>query len=482
MPLYLSNAMRYLRRGRRSVRASFLAAQIPGLGGILRSSLVFALLAVVITASSPPAASFDSAKSLYKKGEDAEARQQYEAAYEFYKAAHDANPKELRYRVAWERSRLNAATAKVKRGQQLRSQGDLQGALAQFQGALSMDPALQIAAQELNTTQEMIKNSGAPTQQPNPPPQPKGQISEMLDQAQGPVQLQAISDQPITLKLTEDTKTIYETIGKLAGINVLFDPDYTSRRIKIELNGVSLQDALELVAMESRTFWRPVTKNTIFVAADNPQKRKELEQNVIKTFYLSNISQPTDLQDVVNALRTILELQRVQQLPSQNAIVVRGTPDQIALTEKLIGDIDKAKPEVVVDVAVMQVNRSKIRDLGVSPPTNATVALTNQSFQNLSLGNNGVANTNNNNNNNNNNNSGANNQQQPGGQVTFNTFKHLTSVSYAVGIPNATVNFLMSDADSKIIQNPEIRAVDGAKASLKIGQRIPVATGSFARS
>lgn len=481
MPLFSGKANQSLKGSGRQIYASFLPPRSPNLIGILRRAAAFLALGVIITASSPRAISFDSAKSLYKKGEDAEARQQYEAAYEFYKAAHDASPKEIRYRIAWERSRLNAATIKVQRGQLLRSQGDLQDALAQFQTALSIDPALQIAQQEITTTQEMIKNSGAPVQQqPNPPPQPKGQISEMLDEAQGPVQLQTISDQPITLKLTEDTKTIYETIGKLAGINVLFDPDYTSRRIKIELNGVSLEDSLGLVAMESRTFWRPVTKNTIFVAADNPQKRKELEQNVIKTFYLSNISQPTDLQDVVNALRTILELQRVQQLPSQNAIVVRGTPDQIALTEKLIGDIDKAKPEVVVDVAVMQVNRGRIRDLGVSPPTNATVALTNQSFQNLSLGSNGVGNTNNNNNNNTNGNSTANNQQQPGGQVTFNTFKHLTSVSYAVGIPTATVNFLMSDSDSKIIQNPQIRAVDGAKASLKIGQRIPVATGSFA--
>ena len=119
---------------------------------------------------------------------------------------------------------------------------------------------------------------------------------------------------------------IYETVGKLAGVNVLFDPDYTSRRIRIELNGVTLRDALEIVALESKTFWRPVTANTIFVAADNPAKRKELEQSVIKTFYLSNVSQPTELQDVVNAMRQILEVSRIQQLPSQNAIVIRGLP------------------------------------------------------------------------------------------------------------------------------------------------------------
>lgn len=100
---------------------------------------------------------------------------------------------------------------------------------------------------------------------------------------------------------------IYETVGKIAGINVLFDPDYTSRRIKVELNGVTLQDALEITALESKTFWRPVTGNTIFVAQDNPAKRKELEQSVLKTFYLQNLSQPTELQDVVNAIRAVLD-------------------------------------------------------------------------------------------------------------------------------------------------------------------------------
>src|SRR5438477_4670644 len=98
-------------------------------------------------------------------------------------------------------------------------------------------------------------------------PAPSG-LQQRVQEAQGPVELAAISNIPITLKLTEDTKVIYETVGKLAGINVLFDPDYTSRRVKIELNGVTLEQALQIIALESKTFWRPVTPNTIFVASD----------------------------------------------------------------------------------------------------------------------------------------------------------------------------------------------------------------------
>src|SRR5437764_5845150 len=432
---------------------------------ILLCICALASLAVALLAA--PAFA-ESARSLYNKGRNAEARQSYEAAYEYCKAAYDKDPKNIRYRAEYERTRFYAAMVKVHRGQLLRNQGKNEEALAEFQNAQTIAPALDIAQQEIDATKRLMEGTPAPGQ-----PQPQGAQAkpDLLNLAQGPVELGAISDQPITLKLTEDSKMIYETIGKLAGINVLFDPDYTSRRVKIELNNVSLQEALQIVAMESRTFWRPVTKNTIFVASDTQQKRKEIEENVVRTFYLSNISQPTDLQDVVNALRTVIELQRIQQLPSQNAIVIRGTPDQLALAEKLIGDIDKPKPEVVIDVAVMQVSRNKERDLAILPPTNVSVALTNQSFQNLGTTTTGTTGT-----------TGTGtgtNQQQPGGQVTFNTFKHLTSVSYAVNIPAATAQLLFSDADSKIIQNPQIRSLDGAKGSLKIGQRIPVATGSF---
>ena len=199
-------------------------------------------------------------------------------------------------------------------------------------------------------------------------------MKKRVHDAAGPVELAAISNVPITLKLTDKSDTVYRTIGKLAGINVLFDPDYTSRRIKVELNGVTLEEALEITALESKTFWRPVTPNTIFVATDNPAKRKELEQSVIKTFYLTNLSQPTELQDVVNAIRAVLDMQRVQPFLSQKALVVRGTPDQIALAEKLVEDLDKARPEVMVDVAVMQVSKT-VRTLGINPPTSATVTL-----------------------------------------------------------------------------------------------------------
>src|SRR5438552_11707544 len=326
------------------------------------ATIMFVVLAVTL----PVAA--DSARTNYNKGMDAEKRQDYERAFEYYQEAYRQKPKDLRYRTAYEHTKFLAGAAHVHRGQLLRDGGKLDEALVEFQKASTIDPSSFIAQQELRRTQDMINKATNPPQSVAPMPD---SLRKRLAEAQGPVELSAISNVPITLKLTEDTKVIYETVGKLAGINVLFDPDYTSRRVKIELNGVTLEQALQIIALESKTFWRPVTPNTIFVASDTPAKRKDVEQSVIKTFYLANLSQPTELQDVVNALRQILEISRIQPLPSQGALVVRGTPDQIALAEKLVGDLDKARSEVIVDVAVMQVSRDKARTLGINPPTSA---------------------------------------------------------------------------------------------------------------
>ena len=420
-----------------------------------------AAIALLVIAVTLPIGAAESAKSLYKKAKDAEARQNYEAAYDLYKQAYEQKPGDLAYRASYERTRFLAAASHVHRGQLLREAGKLQEALTEFQKAAEIDSSSFIAQQEIRRTQKMINDAG------NAPPTsaaPPTGLQKRVQEAQGPVDLAAISNVPITLKMTEDTKIIYETIGKLAGLNVLFDPDYTSRRVKIELNGVSEQEALEIVALESKTFWRPVTPNTIFVASDNPAKRKEIEQSVIKTFYLANLSQPTELQDVVNALRQILEISRIQPLPSQGALVVRGTPDQIALAEKLVGDLDKARPEVIVEVAIMQVSRDKTRNLGISPPTSATVALQNNI--NTTTGTSTTTDS-------------SSSTSGTANQINLNRLGNLNATDFVVTIPPATATALFSDSSTKLIQNPQIRAVDGQKASLKIGDRVPVATGSF---
>jgi len=421
----------------------------------LRPGILLLVLVVVTVATAA-----DKAKGFFNKGQDAEARQNFEAAYDFFKQAYDLKPKDLRYRTSYERTRFEAAASIVHRGQAARDEGKMDDAVALFQKALAIDPSLFIAQQELKKTLQMMNDIK------NPPPQAAGPppaLERKVREAAGPVELAPISNTPITVKLTEDSKVIYQTIGQLAGVNVLFDPDYTSRRIKVELNGVTLEEALEITALESKTFWRPVTPNTIFVAQDNPAKRKELEQSVLKTFYLGNLSAPTELQDVVNAIRSVLDVQRVQQLLSQNAVVVRGTPDQIALAEKLVEDLDKARPEVLVDIAVMQVSKDKSRTLGLSPPTSATVSLQNNINTTTPTTTTGTTTS----------------STSSSTGLSLNTLGNLNATDFQVTIPSANLSAVMGDSDTKLIQNPQVRALDNQKATLKIGERVPVATGSF---
>jgi len=430
----------------------------------IRPALVGLLLGLLTLPSSG-----ESARSVYKKGQIAEGRQNYEEAYDYYKQAYDQNPQDLTYRAAYERLRFLAGASHVHRGQLLREAGRLEEALAEFQKAADIDPSSAIAKQEIQVTHQMMQAAKTPS--------PEGTIHQpsvlekKLQEASGPVELMPLPNIPMSMKQTEDAKIIYETIGKLAGINVLFDPDYQSRRIRLDLNSVSYEEALQIVALESRTFWRPVTPNTIFVAADNPAKRKDLEQSVVKTFYLSNLSQPTEVQDVVNALRQILEISRIQPLPSEGAIVVRGTPDQVALAEKLVGDLDKSKPEVVVDVAILQISKDKKRTLGINPPTSMTVQLQpNVNTAQTTTTTNGTTTTTP---------TTPNTGTSTNGSINLNSLANLNATDFQVTISPATVTALLTDSNTKLIQNPQIRSVDGQKASLKIGDRIPVATGSF---
>ena len=431
----------------------------------MRLFLRLAAILLIALAIISLAVAADKAKNLYNRGREAEARQNYEQAYDFYKQAYDLKPDNLGYRASFERLRFLAAASHVHRGQLLREAGQLDAALAEFKTAAEIDPSSAIAKQELQRTQQMIDAAKAAPGKSAAPPQDF--LQRRLKEAGGPVELAQISNVPINLKITEDSKVIYETVGKLAGINVLFDPDYTSRRIKIELNNVSLEEALQIIAVETKTFWRPVTPNTIFVAADNPAKRKDLEQAVIKTFYLTNLSQPTELQDVTNALRQILEIQRIQPLPSEGAIVVRGTPDQLALAQKLVSDLDRSKSEVVVDVAVMQINRDKSRTLGINPPTSGSVQLQQNLTSTTTTTTTGTTTT-----------PTTTGSSTPGG-INLNTFGNLNATDFTVTISQATATALFSDSTTKLIQKPQIRAIEGQKATLKIGQRVPVATGSF---
>src|SRR2546423_6745662 len=379
----------------------------------------------------------------YNQGKKAETLQDYDAAFLFYQKAAKADPYNANYKIKLNRVRFEASERHVKRGVERRNQGDLQGAVGEFQRAQVIDPSSPVADQELRRTVEMIaEKSRAADAAAEPPTDPNETPLAAM-----PPEIKPLSRAPINLKMSNDAKIVFDTIGKLAGLTVIYDPDFPARRITVELNNVTMEQALEIVSLETKAFVKPVTENIIFVIPDQPQKRRDYEEQVVKTFYVSNTVQPQDVTEIVTGLRQLLDLKRIQQLNSQNAIIVRDTPDKLMLAEKMIHDIDKAKPEVVVQVEVLEARTDRLRDLGILPGQTASIAINPNSSTTSS--------------------SSSTTSTTSNSGITLNQLRHLNGADLVLTLPSATANAILSDTNTRIIQNPEVRSVDGQTAKLR---------------
>jgi len=468
-------------RNRNSTPSRSLAAR---LAARLTTGAVLAIVLGAVWIASAPSAHAQSAATWSKRGELAEARDDFDSAFEDFRQAHLKKPSDLRYRERYERLRFEAANQHVDRGRVVRQSGDAAGAMNEFARALQIDPGNQAAAQELEQTRKASPNvapsigaaaqaaittndNGATPIRPQAGEQTpyQKQVQHDILTLATPVSLRPVSEDPITLHMVEDTKVVYQAIGKAAGLNVIFDPDYTSKRIPVDLTSISLYDSLRVVGMLSGTFWKPVTPNTIFVAQNNRAKRTDLDDMAVQTFYLTNVSQQNDANEILVALRNLLDPSvKIYLVASQNAIILRATPDELILAEKLINDLDRTRAEVVIDVAVLEVSRNKERDLGITLPT--SIGLTpQQSNYNQSTSSTTTSTT-------------TTSTSTTSG-LTLNTLANLNATNFAVTLSGGTVNALLTDADTRILQNPRIRATDGQHATLKIGSKIPVATGSY---
>lgn len=391
----------------------------------------------------------------FNAGQKAETLQDYDSALAYYQKAVTADPFNANYKIKLNQIRFEAGEMHVKRGLEFRKKGELQAAAGEFQRALAIDPGSGIAEQELRKTVEMMAEKNQESNAAAEPPTD----AEQPALAALPPEIKPLSRAPINFKASEDAKAVFETIGKLSGLTVIFDPDFPARRISVELNNVTLEQALEIASLESKAFVKPVTENIIFVIPDQPQKRRDYEEEVVKTFYLTNTVQPQDLTEIVTGLRQLLDIKRMQQLNSQNAIIMRDTPDKLQVAEKMIHDIDKAKPEVIIQVEVLQARTDRLRDLGVLPGQQASLAFTPGGTTSSSTTGSTTTTTTN--------------------TLSLNNLKHLGTKDYSVNLPGATANAVLTDTYTRIIQNPEIRSVEGQPAKLRVGDRIPVATGSF---
>src|SRR3984957_10281720 len=429
---------------------------------------------------------------LFKLGVQAEARKEYDKALEYFQQALDIDPKETTYELAARRTRFEAGQAHVEAGKKLLQADDLDKAYAEFQKAFATDPGSMIALQEMQQTKELLDQKQKGLLPPGEKPLTSAQKAqkeslEMIQSLQSVPELKPVTNQISLLKMNnQPPKVLYETVGKLAGINVLFDPTMQAgKNANLDLNNVTLQEALDYISLLTKTYWKPVSSNAIFVTEDNVTKRRDYEDEVVKVFYLKNPTSTQEFSEMVTAVRSVTDVRRMFQFNAENAIVVRDTVDKVMLVEKLLHDLDKPKAEVVIDVIVMDVASDVSHNIGAGLVSNGTngrsvpfaFSPTNP-ITSTSTGASGTGGT------------GATSTTTTTTPTTGTTgssssfialsqLGHLSTNDFSTSLPGAMLQAVMSDSRTKIQESPEVRVSDGQKVDLKIGEKYPYATGSF---
>src|SRR5215510_13423098 len=408
-----------------------------------------ALLAICLTGC--------AAKKAYDRGTHAEVLKNFDTAMTEYKAAFDKDPQNIEYRLKYEQARYNAAFAHFEAGRRAFEKEDYPTAKMEFTRTLEIDPAHQLASQQLEKVNAVLnaRNRGAV--------EPEVQFDQLRQTTRTDPTVQAQLEprltNPVDIHMaSQDSRTAFETLAQLAGLNVIFDPDFRGQRIPIDLSNVDIFEALDILALQTRTFWKPVNKTTILVSPDNQTKRRDYDELVLKTIYLSNSVTSTEITEAITALRTLLNMRYLAQSTSMNAIIVRDTADRIAIAEKIIDDLDKAKPEVLVQATVLEVDVSMLRQLGILPPQGTSVAFTGGNTTTTTS--NGTTTT------------------TTSNTTTLRGLSQINSGSFSITIPPTTAQFLAQSSKTKLVQNPEVRATDGKLASIRIGSQVPIASGS----
>lgn len=392
-------------------------------------------------------------RTAYNRGLLAEVTQNYEAAMSEYKTALENAPGNTEYRLKYEQARFAAALDHFEKGRRALDSGNLDTAKTKFTRTLEIDATHELARQELAKVNATLQARAQNTPEPVIDFEQLREANRVDPAFQS--QLEPTVSGPIDIRMNQDSRVAFETLAELAGLNVIFDPDFRGATIPIELTNVNIYEALDILALQTRTFWMPINKTTILVSPDNQTKRRDYEQHILKTIYLTNSVSATEITEAITALRTLLNMRFIAQSTTMNAIIVRDTADRIAIAEKIIEDIDKSKPEVVVEVTVLEVDRNTLRDLGILPPAGTNFTFANPGAAAPAAG------------------------QSASNSIGLRDLDAINSGNFTTNIPPAVASFLATSSTTRLVQNPRVRATDGKLAQIRIGSRVPVPSGSF---
>ncbi|MEE4274082.1 MAG: secretin N-terminal domain-containing protein [Thermoanaerobaculales bacterium] len=388
-----------------------------------------------------------TAEQTANEGDEAFAQQNWDAAVYYYLQALAEEPDNVEYKLNLTFARQKASAQHFQRGTMLRELGRLKASRDELQMAVQLDPTNQFAEQLLKRVSEEIEILGRPDG--------ARELEEIKRAAREakvkPPVLDPKSKDRITLNFPKPkpVKEIYQAMAKAYGFNVLFDPKLKDDQLTIELNDLTAEQSLEMVMQAAGHFYKVLDEHTIIVVDDTPQNRREYEDLVIKTFFLSN----ADVKDVDKLLRSLIEARRLSTNEQLNAITLRDTADKVAIAEKLISVNDKAKAEVLVDVELLLMSKRANSDIGAS--------LSSYVF-NLGLDTAAA--------------SGTDGQD---GFLYLDQFKDISRGDWFVNVPNLVISLAKSSGNAEVLAQPQLRITEGEKASLHIGDRVPIPVTSF---
>jgi general secretion pathway protein D len=378
--------------------------------------------------------------------------QDYDRAVVEYTNALRKHPNDANARQGLARAKMRAAADHFYRGRRLAGTGKLEEALVEYQLAFELNPTSHEIDEALTDTRSQLRTRVAVAREG------KTQLETLMERARDlpPIGLDLPTDVKMPDSLTfrdASSRLIFLTIARLSGISLGFDSTFRETPITIDLRNASLETALGAVADATRTFFRVTAKNTVLVIPDTPAKRREYEEEVVRTFYLSN----ADLKETQDLMRLVLDARRISPTTANNAITIKDTPERVSAAARLISAIDKARPEVVIDVELLEVDRSKLLEYGLqiaspgSPGIDGSVSISPPPDSTNIVP-----------------------------RVTLQTLTNLTQADILLAnLPSLYYRLLKSDTNTRALANPQLRTSEGIPAQARFGERIPVPVTTF---
>ena len=384
----------------------------------------------------------------FRRGRDAEQRQDYDRAVAEYTRALRLGPGNTDARLGLERARLRAAQDHFGKGRRLAALEKFDEALVEYGLAAELNPGSADIDQELRSTRNRLR-AKIPVSGEG-----KTELQMLIDRSRNlaPPGLDLPPDVKMPASLTfreAGSRDVFTSIARFANIGIVFDSTFRETPITVDLRNASLEDALNTVAGMTRAFFRVTAPNTVVVIPDTQAKRREYEEEVVRTFYLSN----ADIKETTDLLRLVLDVRRISATTATNALTLKDTPERVAAAARVLSAIDKARPEVIIDVELLEVDRTKLLDYGLqiaspgSPGLDGSVSVT-----------------------------------PPGTNSTL-TLQALRNLSQSdvllANLPSLYYRLLKTDVNTRTLANPQLRTSDGTTAQARFGDQVPVPTTTF---